>query len=190
MLDNVLISSGTVHTRSVLEKLQPVPGGLCLIDNIFSQQVMEELEDYCNKTTLWELVQTPDFQTIQNRLKISWETDSIIEVVHNILLNNTHQINRVFNKNLKFNGIDLWKDFPGYTIAEHTDNPVFNVSMQVYIRNLPQLYTVFKFLGNIINTNPEPNHGYISDNTVGIPHWISKPVPENFIRYSLHATWI
>ena len=56
MLDNVLISSGTVHTRSVLEKLQPVPGGLCLIENIFSQQVMEELEDYCNKTTLWELV--------------------------------------------------------------------------------------------------------------------------------------
>ena len=189
MLDNNLIELGTRHTLAVLKSLTPVPGGLCLIENILSQKVLDTLLDYCEHTTRWEHAYNPSQHIILNRRKVSWELDSIVEVVHTILDNNTPEINRIFNNQLKFNGVDLWQDLPGYTISEHTDNPIFNASMQVYIKNLPELHTTFRYLDTTVNTNPTPNHGYISDNTVGIPHWMDNSVPNEFTRYSLHATW-
>tara|TARA_S200000501_G_scaffold319041_1_gene313162 strand:- start:264 stop:836 length:573 start_codon:yes stop_codon:yes gene_type:complete len=189
MLDTDLIDAGTAYTQGWLKLIEPVPQGLHLLEYILHPTVVHQLVNYCYATDLWETVFNTVNKPIQNRQKICWQTDSIIEVAHTILDNCTPQINRIFDIDAEFNGLDLWRDTAGYTISKHTDNPIFNASLQVYLQNLPELYTSFQYNEKIIQTNPEPNHGYLSDNTVGIPHWMDNSVPENFVRYSLHATW-
>ena len=56
------------------------------------------------------------------------------------------------------------------------------------LNNLPYLKTVFEFNG-ILEIDPSPGSGYLADNTTGIPHWLDGVVPDNYTRFSLHATW-
>ncbi len=188
MLDTDLIDAGTAYTQSWLKRLEPKQE-LYLLDHVLHPRVLYDLVNYCLQTQLWEPVYTLDNKPLDNRIKVCWESDTIVEVAHTILDNCTSKINTIFDINTQFNGLDLWKDTTGYTIQEHTDNPAFNISMQVYLQNLPGLYTSFRYQDKIIQTNPKPNHGYLSDNTVGVLHWMDNSVPENFDRYSLHATW-
>ena len=185
MLDNELIKSGTIHTLQVLNNLSNLQNSVTVVKNFFNQTMLDQLLEFCETTESWQDI---GGGVIDYRKKISWETDNIVEVSHTVLENVTPQMSKIFNKDLKFNGVDLWKDMPGYTISKHTDNPEFNASLQVYIKNLPYLKTVFEFNG-ILETDPSPGSGYLADNTTGISHWLDGVVPENYTRFSLHATW-
>jgi hypothetical protein len=188
MLDNELIKSGTTHTLHVLNNLSNLQNSVTVVKNFFNQAMLDQLLEFCETTKNWKDAYDTVGGVINYRKKISWETDNIVEVSHTVLENVTPQISKMFNKDLKFNGIDLWKDSTGYNIARHTDNPEFNASLQVYIKNLPYLSTVFEHNG-ITVTDTSPGSGYLADNTVGIPHWLDGVVPENYNRFSLHATW-
>jgi len=187
MLDNELIKSGTIHTLQVLNNLSNLQNSVTVVKNFFNQTMLDQLLEFCETTESWQDIIVGG-GVIDYRKKISWETDNIVEVSHTVLENVTPQMSKIFNKDLKFNGVDLWKDMPGYTISKHTDNPEFNASLQVYIKNLPYLKTVFEFNG-ILETDPSPGSGYLADNTTGISHWLDGVVPENYTRFSLHATW-
>ena len=191
MLDNQLIESGTEYTQAVLSDL--ASNSLVLVTQVFSASVFDQLLDYCQKYDKWIAEKNPyaydGGQAIQNRFKSQWEYDSIIEVTHNILENCTPELERIFAKPLEFKGLVLWKDTLGFQFDKHTDNPVFNASLQVYLQNLPHIVTQFEYNEQLVTPDPAPNCGYIADNTLSIPHWMPESVPDNFERYSLHATW-
>jgi len=189
MLDIQQIKISTKHTQSVLKHINNIDG-VHFVTGFFNRELLYRLLEYCQTTTSWQPIFDPDQKEIQYRKKITWEEDTVVEVVYSVLQNVTPQLENIFNKQLKFNGLDLWKDTKGYTIKRHTDNPIFNVSLQIYINNLPHLVTVFEHNG-IHVTDSNPGSGYIADNTKGarVPHWLNGIVPADFNRYSLHATW-
>lgn len=187
MLDTQQIEISTEHTLTVLKHIQKIDG-VHLVTDFFDQALLDKLLEYCQTTSQWQPVYNLEQKEIQCRKKVSWETDTVVEVVHVVLQNVTPQLESIFNKQLKFNGLDLWKDTEGYAIKKHTDNPMFNASIQIYIYNLPNLSTVFEHNG-IHATDTNPGSGYIADNTVGVPHWLNGVVPADFSRYSLHASW-
>ena len=143
MLDTQQIKISTKHTQSVLKHIKKIDG-VHLVTGFFDQDLLDKLLEYCQTTTSWQPIYNLKQKEIECRKKIAWEDDSVVEVVHTVLQNVTPQLESIFNKQLKFNGIDLWKDTKGYTINRHTDNPIFNVSLQIYIDNLPHLVTVFE----------------------------------------------
>ena len=191
MIDQDLIKSGSMHLKSMLASLSTDHNGLILIEDVFTDQIIEKLLKFCIAADDWEPQLTADNKTVvANREKISWRYDCIVEETHTILENVTPEISRLIKRdNLVFGGVNLWKDTEGYTIKRHTDNPVIQTSLQVYIQNLPTLSTIFEYDGNLVHTNPNSNAGYISDNLIGIPHWLPNAVPAEFNRYSLHAIW-
>lgn len=191
MIDQDLIKSGSMHLKSMLASLSTDHNGLILIEDVFTDQIIEKLLKFCIASDDWKPQLTADNKTvIANREKISWRYDCIVEETHTILENVTPEISRLIKRdNLVFGGVNLWKDTQGYTIKRHTDNPVIQTSLQVYIQNLPTLSTIFEYDGNLVHTNPNSNAGYISDNLIGIPHWLPNAVPAEFNRYSLHAIW-
>jgi len=187
MLDIQQIKISTQHTLAVLKHIHSIDG-VQLVTDFFDQALLDKLLEYCQTTSQWQPVYDLEQKEIDCRKKITWETDTVVEVAHTVLQNITPQLEKTFNKQLKFNGLDLWKDTEGYFIKRHTDNPAFNASIQIYINNLPHLVTVFEHNG-IHTTDPNSGSGYIADNTVGVPHWLNGVVPADFSRYSLHATW-
>jgi len=191
MIDQDLIKSGSMHLKSMLASLSTDHNGLILIEDVFTDQIIEKLLKFCIASDDWKPQLTADNKTvIANREKISWRYDCIVEETHTILENVTPEISRLIKRdNLVFGGVNLWKDTQGYTIERHTDNTVIQASLQVYIQNLPTLSTIFEYDGNLVHTNPNTNAGYISDNLIGIPHWLPNAVPAEFNRYSLHAIW-
>ena len=191
MIDQDLIKSGSMHLKSMLASLSTDHNGLILIEDVFTDQIIEKLLKFCIAADDWEPQLTADNKTVvANREKISWRYDCIVEETHTILENATPEISRLIKRdNLVFGGVNLWKDTQGYTIERHTDNTVIQASLQVYIQNLPTLSTIFEYDGNLVHTNPNTNAGYISDNLIGIPHWLPNAVPAEFDRYSLHAIW-
>ena len=191
MIDQDLIKSGSMHLKSMLASLTTDHNGLILIEDVFTDQIIEKLLKFCIAADDWEPQLAADNKTVvANREKISWRYDCIVEETHTILENATPEISRLIKRdNLVFGGVNLWKDTEGYTIKPHTDNPVIQTSLQVYIQNLPTLSTIFEYDGNLVHTNPNTNSGYISDNLIGIPHWLPNSVPAEFNRYSLHAIW-
>jgi len=187
MLDIQQIKISTQHTLAVLKHIHSIDG-VQLVTGFFDQALLDKLLEYCQTSHGWQLAYNLVQEKIECREKITWEQDTVVEVAHSVLQNVTPQLENVFNKHLKFNGLDLWKDTEGYYIKRHTDNPAFNASIQIYINNLSNLSTVFEHNG-IHTTDTNPGSGYIADNTVGVPHWLNGVVPANFNRYSLHATW-
>jgi len=186
MIDQDLIKSGSQHLKNTLVSLSSDHNGLILIDDVFTNQIIEKLLKFCVTNDAWEKVPG---QKYKDRGTISWCYDSIVEETHTILEGVTPEIVRLIQRDLVFTGVNLWKDTEGYTVERHTDNTVIQVSLQVYIQNLPTLSTIFEHDGNLVHTNPSTNSGYISDNSMSIPHWLSNAIPAKFTRYSLHAIW-
>lgn len=191
MLDFKLIEQGTAHARTVLNALPSCAGTVQVFTKLFPEQLLAELLDYC-KSASWQPAFNREGEEIKYRKKISFEHDTVLEVSHTVLENVTDDLSKLFDKQLTFNGIDLWKDTEHYAIGPHTDNPMFNASLQMYIQNLPYLSTVFESTQDCqsnIWTDTAPGSGYIADNTNGLTHWLNGIVPANYNRYSLHATW-
>lgn len=188
MYNSELIQRATLYTQSLLSNMHPVPLGMATVENFFHNDLITHTLEFCNTYDNWQPVTFGDY-TVPHRVKMCFEVDTVIEMLHETLSNCTPQMGTLFAKSLSFNGLDIWKDTAGYYVDKHTDNPEFNVSLQIYIKNLPQLATVFEYDEQTVMPRADPNCGYMCDNTVGIPHWMNTAIPNNFTRYSLHATW-
>ena len=192
MLDFELVERGTAHASTVINALPSCEGTVQVFQKLFPQQLLAELLDYCELAD-WQTALGAYGETIEHRQKICFEHDTVLEVSHMVLENVTDDLSKLFNKQLTFNGLDLWKDTENYAIGPHTDNPMFNASLQMYIQNLPHLSTVFESTQDYQSntwTDTAPGSGYVADNTVGLTHWLNGVVPADYNRYSLHATWI
>jgi|LakMenE18May11ns_1017448.scaffolds.fasta_scaffold9772491_2 hypothetical protein len=162
---------------------------LFFLNDFLYPPLMNKLVNFLITTDIdW---QVEIYQEQLNRLKLNWIPDSVIEEVHIVLENLTSELNQKFNRNNKFLGVTIWKDQEGYTIEKHNkDNSVIDIALQLYLsENLVDLGTKFEYKDEIIQVNYRKNHGYLYDNSQGVPHYMSIPVPKEHIRYSLYAMW-
>jgi hypothetical protein len=84
----------------------------------------------------------------------------------------------------KFLNVSIWKDLPGYCIADHVDNVRVQAAMQIYLNDLPTS------LGTWFEETEIPyvqNSGYIMNNQHQPRHGMKNPVPDGVVRYSLYA---
>ena len=192
MLDYQLIQSNSKTAAQAIAALWPTPTpDLWHIQNFCDEAAWVKLRQYI--ATLDESAwQSVPWQEDLPRRKISWETDSIVEELHEICDNNTQLISQRFGMPLHFHGIQIWRDSEGYQIQEHTDNPVIDVAVQIYLFDAPSHCgtTFFVTAGDTI-TYVIPhyhNTGYVSVNH-SVPHCSTMAVPAGVLRYSFYAHW-
>jgi hypothetical protein len=189
-LDFELIKKSTEYS---LDKLKNMTKSNCpalfFLNDFLYHLMIDKLVDFLTATEIdWQVEM---YQEQLNRSKINWIPDSVIEEVHIVLENLTLELNQKFNRNNKFLGITIWKDQEGYTIHKHDkDNEIIDIAVQIYLtENLTELGTNFEYNNETIQVNYRKNYGYLYDNSRGVPHYMSVPVPKEHIRYSLYAIW-
>ena len=189
-LDMNLINLSIVHSQQFLQKRIVTPSPeLWFLQDFIYPALLEKLFEFVTTTPNlnWHLVKG---QEQKNRTEVSWESESVIEEIHMVYDSLTASLNLIFDRNLKFNGISVWKDGAGYSYGRHRDINRINVAIQIYLSNGPaDLHTKFYFQEQILESKYQKNHGYLMDNINKLPHGIETPVPEDHVRYSLYASW-
>lgn len=190
LLNFKLITNSTSYSLDRISKIDPtVCPHLFFLKDFINPDLLVKLLDYI---TTEEIVWTKELkQEYNNRLKLNWIPESVIEETHIVLDNLTADLNQKFNRTNKFLGLSIWKDQEGYTISMHEkDNNIIDVAVQIYLsESTVDLATKFLVNGTILTTDYKKNYGYLVDNSVGVPHYMNTPVPADHIRYSLYAMW-
>ena len=191
-IDFKLIEKSIGHSLSSLESSELVVPGLLYINNFLDPELLIKLQNYIvNDELTW------DIQEHQNnigrsykRKKINWVSDSVIEETHSMLDKLTDYINQRFNRQNKFLGLSIWKDEFGYQLKPHTDNPVIDIAVQIYLNGDDSMDLGTRFQVNTLVKIPyKTNHGYLMDNRQNIKHFYNGKFPKDYHRYSLYAIW-
>lgn len=190
MIDHDIIEKSVEYSKISLENREvTLSRGLYFLKDFLnpnlSSRVLEFLD---NDDIVWTKEEN---QYDLNREKINWIFDSPIEELHITMDSLTDYINKIFNRNNKFLGITIWKDSAGYTISKHTDNPLIDVAMQIYLTAKSDIDAGTSFIINdtIVKVPYKQNFGYLMDNTLNIEHFMDGKIPDEYIRYSLYAMW-
>lgn len=191
-LDFSLIKQSTEYSISQIDKrISTECPYVFLLENFLDPLLIEKLYKYITTADNWveqEDYHPGDYQN--NRLKINWESDTVIEEAHVVFENLTDAINQIYKRNNKFVGINLWKDINGYQIPRHADNPDIDIAMQIYLNSEQgNLGTKFEYQDVTIETPYSQNCGYIMDNEGKIIHYFDSAIPPNYVRYSIYAIW-
>lgn len=178
------------HSKSVTDQLK-------LVENVFDQSLMVKLEEYFTanyNSDLWTSETTAYGVPMDNipRFKLAWDPESVIEELHEVCQALTPLVQDIYpDATRKFDGIVIWRDHAGYDLAWHTDNPVIEVSLQIYLSGSARNPgTEFKTGESTLTLPFIPNTGYIVNHCGKRPvHRVAHPVPEGEVRYSLFALW-
>ena len=190
-LDFALIKDAIAHSAQRLKTVEIVAPGLGWLDDFFEPQLLNKLLQRLNLPLNWQSETIEDGSAAYpNRLKINWEAESIIEEIHTVLSELTPEINRVFQTQYSFQNITIWKDFPGYSIGWHHDNPSIALALQIYLSSGADLGTEFVYENQSFQAKYQLNSGYIMNNNPGLQHSMTRPVPENHCRTSIYGIWI
>lgn len=188
MIDDKLIQQNILHAQHSVANATPISNNILLIKNVFTTELIHKLYSYIlnHVDQPWES-ETDEYGNLQTlpRQKVRWHAESVIEETHEIFQALGETVLQKVKLNSNFRGMTLWKDLPGYTLQWHQDNPVIDVSMQVYLAgNSKQPGTQFRNF-----TVPfVPNTGYILYQTLGrTEHCLSGTVSDT--RYSLFSMW-
>jgi hypothetical protein len=91
---------------------------------------------------------------------------------------------------MHFFGLQIWEDQAGYKLGYHSDRPIIDVSMQIYLYDCPAQYgTSFNVHNDLIDVPFRHNTGYLMKNGPEMLHKTSNVLPEGMNRYSLYAIW-
>jgi hypothetical protein len=67
---------------------------------------------------------------------------------------------------------------------------MIDLAIQIYLTDdANDLGTKFEYNNKILSTKYQKNYGYLYDNSQGVTHYMTTPVPKNHVRYSLYAMW-
>jgi hypothetical protein len=192
-LDFTLIEKATNYSIDQFNKrtLTDCPY-IFILNEFLDPELLEKLYKFALTNNEW--IMQKDYTKIEmyrnNRFKLNWESDTVVEETHIVLENLTEVFNQFYNKNNKFLGINLWKDITGFSLAKHIDNPDIDLSMQIYLNSsADDLGTKFTYQNITINTPYIKNHGYIMDNLGKVAHYFDAEIPLDYSRYSLYAIW-
>ncbi len=191
MIDQELIVQETLNIQSSIKSRSTTAiTGLWTCCDVLSQTSIDKLKSFIDRTQPDEW-QTVDRQETLNRRKIAWQSDTVVEEIHTAFEANTDLINLLFPERQKrFLGLQLWKDWSGYALAWHADNDLIDVSMQIYLfDNDEKLGTTFAENGQTVVIPYRNNSGYLAKNTKSLLHKTSQVTPADVTRYSLYAVW-
>ena len=195
MIDQTLVDANILHAQQALNNLQSTPAlGLWRIENVLTPEMLDKLRQFITDTPDSEIWHKVEGQEKLNRKKITWHPDSVIEELHIIFESLTESVNKIFLQNTKnFLGVSVWKDWAGYTMGWNTDNPIIDVSMQLYLFDdaLPHAGTVFKLDGTDYLVPYISNSGYVCNQTLD-PKLLHKPavvLDHGQCRYSIYSVW-
>ena len=191
MIDHNLIKAGTKHSNYVLDIT--LPGDckdLYFFQNFLYPPLLNKLIEFVSSEELeWAVVRYLGIWP-RGRREVTWLPDSVIEETHTVIENITNTINNKLNIKQEFNGISIWKDWGSYKSGRHSDQELIKTSLQVYLNSTEKnLATQFECNGEIICPKYVANAGYLLNNQSKVKHWMKQPIPKNFNRYSLFATW-
>jgi hypothetical protein len=198
MIDQQLIDENIDTLVAGLTTANSVDRRLHLVQSVFTQSMLTKLQEYFitnEHSDLWvpETTQYNIPMKDRPRHKITWDAETVIEELHEVCNGATNTVQKMYPGSIKpFNGVIIWRDCPGYYFGWHTDNPVINVSMQIYLQgseNNPG--TEFEVENNSVIAPFIPNSGYIVDHSGDNKprHRVTHAVPEGSVRYSLFALW-
>ena len=162
--------------QSAIDNAALLRPDLYSIKNLFDPIELNELVKTIDKQTQW---QAQELQETLPRLTLPWVTDGLLDQVWSLLDQLDYS-----RFGFKFLNVSIWKDLPGYCIAEHVDNIRVQAAMQIYLNDLPtSLGTWFEET----EIPCVPNSGYIMNNQHQPRHGMKTPVPDGDVRYSLYA---
>lgn len=190
-LDFNLVDRSTQHALDSLKSSETVCPGLLCISNLLDSDLLVKLQNYIfDESLIWGSQEHHVGAGYHyDRKKINWVPDSVIEETHMVLEGLTDYINQCFTRQNKFLGLSIWKDEYSYQVPLHTDNPVIDISMQIYLNdNNMDLGTRFQ-LDTVFTIPYKTNHGYLMDNRQNIQHFYDGQSPKDYHRYSLYAIW-
>jgi len=184
MIDHNLIKAGTKHSKHVLAMMAATDcKDLYFFQNFLYPPLLNKIREFVSS----EDDVGPGWL---GRREITWLPDSVIEETYTVIENLTNTINDKLNVKQKFNGISIWKDWGSFQARRHSDRETINTSLQVYLNSTEtNLATQFECNGEIICPKYVANAGYLLNNQSKPIHWMKQPIPKNFNRYSLFATW-
>jgi hypothetical protein len=190
-LDFALIDRSTQYAIDSLESSKTICPGLLYVLDLLDSELLAKLQTYIfDENIVWGIQEHHDGDGYHyDRKKINWISDSVIEETHMVLEGLTDYINQCFSRQNKFLGLSIWKDEHSYQVPLHIDNPVIDVSVQIYLNdNNMDLGTRFQ-LDTVFKIPYKTNHGYLMDNRQHIQHFYDGKSPEDYHRYSLYAIW-
>ena len=192
MIDQQLITLSSKQALTSIEQRQSTQiNAVFTVSDVLTVPASTKLKNYLSTVTdnMWTTV---DGQEKLNRRKLTWESDSIIEELHNAFNDITPAISQINNSPLNFLGLQIWKDWDGYYINLHKDNSNIDASLQIYLfDNNKKLGTTFVNKDHTIEIPYIHNSGYlmftkkIGDTKHGTTHL----TPPGVIRYSLYLVW-
>ena len=146
------------------------------IKNLFDPNELNELVKIIDKQTQW---QTQELQETLPRLTLPWVSNGLLDQVWSMLDQLDYS-----RFGFKFLNVSIWKDLPGYCIADHVDNTRVQAAMQIYLNDLPAS------LGTWLEETEIPcvqDSVYIMNNQYQPRHGMKHFVPPGHVRYSLYA---
>jgi hypothetical protein len=192
MIDNQLIEQINQQAcRSIKQRQPTVFNCLYTINNFLTDDAVIKLKEYL-PTSLDSLWTPVAGQEQFNRKKLTWDSDTIIEELHNACNLLTPTISLISETSLNFLGMQIWKDGDGYSATPHQDDPIIDVSLQLYLfDNDPSLGTTFGNSKNKIEIPYIHNSGYLIfvDGVNDIIHYTTSKTPPGATRYSLYLVW-
>jgi hypothetical protein len=191
MIDQTLITQGSLVATQSISSAKPTSiNGLWRIENFFDIAVMSKLIEYFNNVDHSHWQEFND-EKYHQRKKITWQSDTVVEELHEICDSITEKIREISPTAQHYWGINLWKDSENYFMDWHTDNTDIDMSLQIYLsgpENCPG--TIFRNSENVVEFEFVPNNGYLTDQGINqIEHKFSGAVGPGYPRYSLHAVW-
>jgi hypothetical protein len=191
VIDNQLIDLISQQTLQSIEQRQPtVFDGLYTVNNFLPESAVVKLKNYLptSNESLWSPVTG---QEKVNRLKLTWETDTIVEEIHEACNRLTPAVGKLSNLPLNFIGLQIWKDWDGYRITSHRDNSIIDVGLQIYLfDNDSKLGTTFSEGDCTIDIPYIHNSGYmLVANNNNPTHRTTRDTPIGVTRYSLYLVW-
>lgn len=198
MIDQNLINQNVSRLIDAVKHSKSITEQLKLVENVFDQSMLTKLHEYFRAnydSDLW-VPETTTYgvpMTKVLRCKLTWDTESVIEELHEVCQALTPVVIEMYpDAQRKFNGIVIWRDHPGYDLTWHTDNPVVEVSLHIYLSGATlNPGTEFKIADSSLTVPFIPNTGYIVNHCGNKRpvHRVAHPVPEGEVRYSLFAIW-
>jgi hypothetical protein len=188
-LDYALIERNCQQAKQSIAQLIPTTNqDLWLVRDFVSEDILSKLEEYIEHVDAGAWSQVAGQESLP-RHKITWESDSVIEELHDVCASITADLELKFDRQLTFAGIQIWRDTESYYISQHTDNPVIDISLQLYIFDAPSSCGTTFFLDHVrFVIGFFHNTGYVCVNH-NTEHETTAPVPRGTTRYSLYAHW-
>lgn len=168
---------------------------LFMLNDFFNKELDSELfKLFVNFQTNPDWQDLDSFSHNKGRL-VYCGTDPVLDKVNAVGQQHETELSSLLDKTIKFEGVNLWVDSPGYKISPHYDTPHFDHAVQIYMTDPTRQ---FEMMGTAFYANDKRylfeipyrrNSGYFIDATHNIMHGLHHHIPPEYYRYSAYLRY-